>query len=189
MVGDGGGIQVGLTMAQKTTNIPETDIINPNYILLYTFSTIISVRNIYLVQDICAYDAGEELRAYTNVEHQYFNYTANIMMLEFKVFYNKRSLVNILSFAAVMRKFGITIDTALYPAINVNLNYGTTIIFNKCSRVIYYFDTTNMEHKIINSQVTDYTFLNTVQINKAYLQQSEIKGSDKSRILQQIVGW
>ena len=47
------------------------------------------------------------------------------------------------------RKFRITVDTDLDLAINVHLDGGTSIMFNKCSRGLYYYDTTNMEHKII----------------------------------------
>ena len=47
---------------------------------------------------------------------------------------------------------------------------------------------TNMENNIINSHVTDYTFLDTVDINKAYFQWREIKGADKSRTIQQNIG-
>ena len=110
-------------------------------------------------------------------------------MLTLEVFYNKNSLGNILSFTAVVCKFKITIDKDLYPFINVNLNNGTIIIFKQCSGGLYYFHTTNMKHKIINSQVTDYTFLNTVESNNSYFQQRETKGVDKARIPQQTVVW
>ena len=52
-------------------------------------------------------------------------------------------------------KFRITVDTYLDPDINVHLNNETIIIFNKCRGGLYYFDITNMENDIINSQVTD----------------------------------
>ena len=66
------------------------------------------------------------------------------------------------------RKFRITIDTYLDPAINVHLNDGTNIMFNLCRGGIYYYGTTNMEHYIINSRVTGCTFMNTVESNKVY---------------------
>ena len=56
-------------------------------------------------------------------------------------------------------KFRISIDTDLYPAINVHLDYGTIIILKKCSGGLYYFDTTNMEYNIINIQVNDKLYL------------------------------
>ena len=129
---------------QTTTNIPETDFINPNWILLDTCYTISSVRNRYLVKDIRACGAGEEIWAYTNGGHQDYSYTATIVMLSFEVF-KKKSLAKILSFSAVARKFRITINKDLDPAINLHPENNTIIIFNKFSGIIYYFDTTNME--------------------------------------------
>ena len=83
-------------------------------------------------------------------------------MLPLEVFYKTNPLGKILSFAAVTRKFRITIDTDLSLDTNVYLNDGTGIVFKQCSGGLYYYEMTNMEHNIINSQVTDYTFLNTV---------------------------
>ena len=65
-------------------------------------------------------------------------------MLLLKVFYNEQVLANIISFSAVARKFRITIDIDLYPAINVHLNNDTIIIFKQCIGGCYYFDTINM---------------------------------------------
>ena len=64
-------LQVVITMTQKITNIPLTDIINNNWIMWDTWSTISSVRNRNLVQDIHACDAGGELQWYTNWVHPY----------------------------------------------------------------------------------------------------------------------
>ena len=81
------------------------------------------------------------------------------------------------------RKFSITIDKDLDPAINMHLNSGTSIMLKQCSGGPYYYNTTNTEYNIINIQVTDYTFLNTVESNKAYFHQRESKGAYETRIL------
>ena len=52
-------LQVRLTMAQKTTKITATDIINTNWIMLDTCYSIISVSNKDLVQDIYDDDTGK----------------------------------------------------------------------------------------------------------------------------------
>ena len=142
-------------MMQTTNNFPETYIINPNCILFDTCSAIISISNIDLVQDIRACNTGEELKAYTNQVHQDPSYTVTMMVLLFEEFYNKNYLANILPFFTVPLKSRVTIDTYLYPAINVQLYNVTSIMFNKCSGGLYYYDTTNMEHNIINSKVDD----------------------------------
>ena len=79
-------LQVGLTMTQTTKEAPTTNIINPNWILLDTCSTISSIRNKSLVQNIQPCDSGEELRAYTNVGHQDYDHTATLKLLPFDVF-------------------------------------------------------------------------------------------------------
>ena len=94
-----------------------------------------------------------------------------------------------LSFSAVARKFRITMDTELDPAINLHLRNGMDIMFKRCSGGLYYYDTNSTEHNTINIQVTDYTFINTVERNKAYFHQREIKGSGEARIPQKLAGW
>ena len=76
------------------------------------------------------------------------------------------------------------IDTDLDPDTNVHLNDVTSIMFNQCIVGIYYYYMTNTKNNIIKSQVTNYTFLDILEIKKAYLRQSEIKGVEKVRILQ-----
>ena len=71
-------LQVGLTMTQTTKEAPTTNIINPNWILLDTCSTISSMRNKSLVQNIQPCDRGEKLRAYTNGGHQDYDQTATL---------------------------------------------------------------------------------------------------------------
>ena len=56
----------------------------------------------------------------------------------------KTILANIISCAAVERKFAFTIDKYLYPVINLHLDDGTSIMFKKCSGGIYYYETTKM---------------------------------------------
>ena len=69
--------------------------------------------------------------------------------LPFQVFYNEKYPAKIISFSVVARKFRITVDTDLDLSINGHLDGGTSIIFKKCSRGLYYYDTTNMDHIII----------------------------------------
>ena len=52
-------LQNGLIMTQTTKEAPPNIIINPNWILLDTCSTISSIRNKILVQDIQPCDVGE----------------------------------------------------------------------------------------------------------------------------------
>ena len=100
-----------------------------------------------------------------NGRHQDYDHTATLKISPLEVFFNGKSLTNILSFVVVASKFIITICTELDPSINVHLNDGTRIIFNQCGGGLYYFDTTNKAFE--GDQPTDYTFLNIVTGNKS----------------------
>ena len=86
----------------------------------------------------------KELWAYSNGGHQDYSKTATMTMLPFEVFYKTNPLGKILSFAAVTRKFSLTIDTNLDLAINMHLDYGTSITIKKCRVGLYYYDTANI---------------------------------------------
>ena len=94
-----------------------------------------------------------------------------------------------LPFTTVERTFRVTIDTKFEPYLNVHLQNGTITMFKQYSGGIYYYDKTNMKNTNTNIQVTDYTFLNTVNNNKAYLRQLEIKVADEARLSQHLLGW
>ena len=79
-------------MTQTTKEAPTTNIINPKCILLETCSTISSIRNKNIVQDMQPCDAGEELRAYTNGGHQDYDHTATLKRLHIDVFLMKNLL-------------------------------------------------------------------------------------------------
>ena len=70
-------------------------------------------------------------------------------------FYNVMSLENILLFNTVERKFRITTDTDLDPAINLYMNDDTSIVLKCCNRGLYYYEKTNMEYNTINRYVSD----------------------------------
>ena len=53
-------LQVGLTITQTTKEASTTNIINPNWILLDTSSTISPIRNNNLVHNIQPFDSGEK---------------------------------------------------------------------------------------------------------------------------------
>ena len=60
-------------MAQTTNDTPVNEIINPNCIILDTFSTISSIKNEDLVKYTCVCDIGKKLWEYTNGGHWDYN--------------------------------------------------------------------------------------------------------------------
>ena len=73
-------------MNQTKKEAPTTKLINPNWILLDTLSTISSIRNNNVVNNIQPNDAGEKPRAYANGGHQDYDYTATLKMLTLDFF-------------------------------------------------------------------------------------------------------
>ena len=71
-------------MTKNQKDAPTTNIINPNWILLETCSTISPIRNKNIFLNIQPCDTWEELRAYTNVGHQDYDHTATLKMLPFE---------------------------------------------------------------------------------------------------------
>ena len=68
-------LQVGPNMNQTKRESQTSNIINSNWILVDTFSTISFIMNKNLFQNIQLCDAGEELRAYINRGHQDYDHT------------------------------------------------------------------------------------------------------------------
>ena len=87
-----------------------------------------------------------------------------------------RSLEDIISFAAVLSKFRITINTEVDPYSNLHIHDGTRMIFKQWGGVLYYFDTTI--EAFDEDQTIDYTFLNTVDTNTSCFNIVQIKGAD-----------
>ena len=123
-------------MAQTTDALPVDEIINQNWLLLDTYSIISSINNENLVKETHACDSGEEIQVYTNGGNQNYNYTTTMTVLHFNFFF-KNPLANIILFAAVARRFNITIDINIDSVINENLDDGTSIKSNSFSRGLY----------------------------------------------------
>lgn len=57
---------------------------------------------------------------------------------------------------------------------------------------LYYFDTRQEPRSVeanINDDISPYSFLQTVDDNKQYYTDCEIKGAEKARLLQEELGW
>ena len=136
-------LQVGLTITETTKEAPKNNIINPNWILPDTFSTISSIRK----KEYCPKHPTLWCRRGAQEIHKLWTPRLwprrNSKIVTFWGFFNDKSLANMLYFTAVASNFAITIDTELYSFINVHLQEGARIIFNQCGAGLYYFDTTN----------------------------------------------
>jgi hypothetical protein len=114
------------------------------------------------------------LRAYTNGGHQDFTETADLPGF-FKVWYNPLSMVNILSWADVRKRFCITADTNDGAFINVHLDDGRILRFQEIESGLYLFN--NRTNKL-KKPISGYSFLTLVKANKQAFTRREIAAAD-----------
>jgi hypothetical protein len=99
------------------------------------------------------------------------------------VWYNKDSIANILSLAAVRKLCRITMDTLVEPAILVHKTNGTIMKFTESDTGLYYH-----EAKPISTPSTAYTLLNTVANNKKLYTPRQLEQADLANRLYALVG-
>ena len=61
--------------------------------------------------------------------------------------------------------------------------------FKECAEGLYYYDTVNSKPNKSKSDVTSYSFLETVKDNKEHYTSHEIKGAKLARNTRQAIGW
>ena len=98
------------------------------------------------------------LRAYTNGGHQDSTKVADLPGF-FKVWYNPDSMLNILTFADVRKKFKVTMDTSKGACFNVHLQDEKVIKFVEIRSGMYLLDVNS--HDIIK-KISGYPYLNLV---------------------------
>ena len=78
----------------------------------------------------------QTLRAYINGGHQDSKIVGDFPGF-FKVWYNKNSMVNILAFSDIRKKFRITMDTNVKSTMNVHLGEGIVMKFKEVESGLY----------------------------------------------------
>jgi hypothetical protein len=103
------------------------------------------------------------------------------------VHFNRDSMTNILALkdVAELSSACITMDSIEERAISVHFN-GMIFKFLKHQEGLYYLDTDEIKSK---HSVSPYCFLETMNDNKTYFTDAEIKEADEARSLQQEMGW
>ena len=141
------------------TQSSRSSLINPNWILLDSESTVCVFCNKDLLTNIGESPDGEVLKVYTNGGSQESKLVGTLEGFG-EVWYNPKSLANILSMAAVRRR-----SSALWLKVAF------------CSNV-------NNKPSLFQS---DLCFLNTVKQNKAHFRNHEVKGADLARKLSRLL--
>ena len=117
-----------------------------------------------------------KLRAYSNGGFQDSSYIGDYKDF-FPVWYNEKSLVNILSLADVMKKFRVTMDTLKENAIRVHVKNDKCLVFKEKGNGLYLLDNKNIRTDC------NYSYLNMVEENKKLYTKRELMGADQARML------
>ena len=123
-------------------------------ILLDTGSTFSVFKNHQMVLNI--QDSKRTLKAYTNGGRQDPNRGAELPGF-FTVWYSPNSMINILAFADVCKRFRITTDTALDKYMTVHLSPTRQMIFEEVELGLYLFRNSSMDR--IKGKISGYSYL------------------------------
>jgi hypothetical protein len=181
-------LQIGLSLTQTKRHPTPNTTVNPDWLLLDSCSTKSTIKSEHFLTNIKSCKPGQEMRIYTNGGSQDYHQFGTLKFFPFDVFYNPKSMANILALKDVADRFKITMDRTKERAMLVHVSNDIIIRFSQCGNGLYYLDTSAIR-KTTSNNVTDYSFLSTVKENKAYFHKREIEGADDARILQQLIDW
>ena len=157
-----------IALAHFTLAQNELEVIDKNWVLLDTCSTVSVFCNSELVHDIQACLPGTGLTVITNGGSQSYAHTAEFNMLPMKVHYNTHSIANILSLSDVanLPDTKLTMDTSKDRAILLH-HKNKVFRFKECADGLYYWNAADSNTNKTKSAVTNYSFVNTVANNKS----------------------
>ena len=123
------------------------------------------------------------LRAYTNGGHQDSIEVGDLPNF-FQVWYNPKSMLNILALADVISKFRVTMDTDIASAFNVHLHDGTILNFKQVASGLFLLT----DNKYFNKCLKAYSCLTLVTANKSQFSRRELEGIERARQLYKHIG-
>ena len=126
------------------------------------------------------------LKAYLNGSSPNSNQVADLPGF-FTVWFNPLSMINILSWADVSRKFRITADTNLGKYITVHLTPQRKMVSEEVASGLYLFR--NRAHTINNNKINGYSYLTLTEANMADFTKQQIHGTEKARNLYRALGF
>ena len=142
-------------------------------VLLDTGSNCSVFNNRNLLTDIKK--SNKVLRAYSNGGYQDSHYVGKYRNV-FEVWYNKDSLVNILSLAEVRKKYRVTMDSSESNTLVVHISENDRMNFYENENGLYLLGS-----KSKNS--FNYSCINLVDNNKLLYTKREVKAAEQSRLL------
>ena len=176
-----------VTLAHFTLAQHKLELINKNWILLDTCSTVSVFCNSSLVHNIQTCKPGAGLTVVTNGGAQTYDHKAKFNFLPMNVHFNVHSIANILSLSDVanLPDTKITMDTS--KAKEMYLHHKDRVYtFKECVDGLYYWDTSSTKPK---SSFSHYSFINTVAENKSQYTKKDVEGAKRARDIQGIIAW
>jgi hypothetical protein len=180
--GQAGGTVSGTTLTQHAFMLAQSDDhgIDPDWILLDSQSTISVFRNARMLTNIRR--SAHVLRALTNGGHQDSTMVGDFPNLG-EVWYNHKSIANILSLADVRKVCRVTMDTANEPALHVHRLDGSVMTFTEHPSGLYVY-----KGNPTNASVAGYTMISTVARQKELFSRREVASADQARDLYHKLG-
>ena len=151
-------------------------------VLIDTGSTVSVFRNKELLKDITRSDSS--LRAHTNGGFQDSVFQGYLPGF-FKVWYNPHCMVNILAWSDVRKKFRITADTSLEPAIRVHFKNREHVKFKELKSGLYLGDIREIQQKL---KVKHHNFVNLTKENKSNFTNAQVRAAERARVLFKTLG-
>ena len=166
--GGGSVSKSGLQLIQSHVSLALTSLINPNWVLLDSESTVNVFRNRRLLTDVMEHPLKECLRVYSTGGSQ-----DSYMVGKFgglRVWYNHKSLANILSLALVMNSFRVTLDSSVAKCLSVWVTDTSSVKFVQSDNGLFYYDASDYALTKKLFQCDNSTISNKVKLNYANTQ-------------------
>jgi hypothetical protein len=160
---------------QSTINITPAHMIDKNWILIDSESTVNIFSNGKFLRNIrhCGDEHG--MRIHSNGGYQDTHMIGDLPGFG-PVWYNKGSLANILSLAAVRKICRITMDTLTEAAIVVHKHNGEKMKFTESKNGLYYYNA-----KATKDTSKHYSFINSVSDNKSLYTRRQLEDAELAK--------
>ena len=162
--------------------ITQKHMINQNWVLLDSDSTVNIFSNKKFLWNIHHCETEQGLCVHSNGGFQDTTHMIEDLTGFGLVWYNKGSLANILSLAAVRNICRITMDTLEEAAIVVHKHNGDKMKFMESSNGLYYYDAK------AKSESNNYSFINSANESNSLYTQRQLKNADLAKQFYELVG-